>query len=77
MSTGSPTPQGPFRTLCALGGLCARVFAQTDWLHGSRRVAEIAEDNKPKGGRLSTENSEEPFAAKKLKRRTTTRAYAL
>jgi hypothetical protein len=29
------------------------------------------------GGRLSTENSEEPFAAKKLKRRTNTRPYAL
>ena len=28
MSTGSPTPQGPFRTVCALGGLCARVFAR-------------------------------------------------
>jgi hypothetical protein len=38
------------------------------WLHGSRRVAEIAEENKPNCGRHSTENSEEPFAAKKLKR---------
>jgi hypothetical protein len=31
------------------------------WLHGSRRVAESAEENKPNGGRHSTENSEEPF----------------
>jgi hypothetical protein len=30
-------------------------------LHGSRRVAEIAEENKPNGGRHSTENSEEPW----------------
>jgi hypothetical protein len=30
------------------------------WLHGSRRVAESAEKNKPNGGRHSTENSEEP-----------------
>jgi len=34
----------------------------------SRRVAEIAEENKPNGGRHSPENSEEPFATKKLKR---------
>jgi len=38
------------------------------WLHGSRRVAEIAEENKPNGGGFFPENSEEPFAAKKLKR---------
>jgi hypothetical protein len=31
------------------------------WLHGSRRVAESAEENKPNGGRHSTENSEEPL----------------
>jgi hypothetical protein len=31
------------------------------WLHGSRRVAESAEENKPNGGRHSTENSEEPW----------------
>jgi hypothetical protein len=31
------------------------------WLHGSRRVAESAEENKPNGGRHSTENSEEPI----------------
>jgi len=30
MSTGFPTQQGPFRALCAPGGLCARVFARTD-----------------------------------------------
>ena len=30
------------------------------WLHGSRRVAESAEEKKPNGGRHSTENSEEP-----------------
>jgi hypothetical protein len=63
MSTGSPTPQGPFRTLCALGGLCARVFAQTDWLHGSRRVAEIAEDNKPKGAGFPLKTAKEPCLA--------------
>jgi hypothetical protein len=34
---GFPHPAGPFRTLRALGGLCARVF------HRSRTVAEIAE----------------------------------
>jgi len=30
------------------------------WLHGSRRVAEVAEENKPRCGRHSTENNEEP-----------------
>jgi hypothetical protein len=61
MSTGSPTPQGPFRTVCALCGLCARVFARC--LDGSRRVTEIAEENKPNCGRHSPENSEEPMMA--------------
>ena len=107
---GFPHPAGPFRALCALGGLCASVFARTVfhgnrdlasylepaslqfesqrhllhcfqqtrpklrmnsvggindlcddfvWLQGARRVAEIAEENKPNGGRHSTKNSEE------------------
>jgi hypothetical protein len=39
------------------------------------RRSRSAEENKPNGGQLSIENSEEPSAAKKLKRRTTTRRY--
>jgi hypothetical protein len=44
------------------------------WIAQSRGVAE---ENKPKGGWIFTENSEEPFAAKRRIRRTTTRPYAI
>ena len=54
---GLPRPAGPFGTLCAPGG--ARESLPV-WLHGSRRVAESAEENKPDCSRHRPENGEWP-----------------
>jgi hypothetical protein len=58
MSTGSSTPPAPFAR-SALSAASARESLPV-WLHDSRGVAEIAEENNPNGGRFSLKTAKKP-----------------
>jgi hypothetical protein len=58
MSTGSSTSQAPFAR-SALSAASARESLPV-WLHDSRGVAEIAEENNPNGGRFSLKTAKKP-----------------
>jgi hypothetical protein len=74
---GSVFVQGAVNQVVETARILPRICAVISFGFVARAESRSAEENELNGSRLSTENSEEPFAAKRRIRRITTRAYAL